>query len=445
MIAKNTILQASIDALSSEGKGICRIDGMVCFVEGGVPGDVLNIRILKATKNCLFAKIEEIITPSEHRTASDCPLFGKCGGCGYRHITYEYEWETKVKRVKDAFSRIGGMEAEPETLLQAEQLTGYRNKVQFPLTMEQGHVCYGFFRKNSHTIIPVTHCKNQSDEANKLASLVAAAVERDQISLYNEETGKGVLRHIVIKEAFGTGECMLILVVTRKPRGIEQLFSEVQKAFPKLTSIYLNYNKENTNRILGDKNKLYFGKKTLTDSFGHLRFLIGPQSFYQINKEQAKKLYDTAAAYAGEGDSLLDLYCGVGTIGLYLAGRFKKIVGIELVDEAIENAKANAQENNIENAEFYAGDAAEVLREMQFEHFSTVVVDPPRKGLSAESIEEIVQLQPQRLVYVSCDPATQARDAKILQEQGYTLQKLAVCDMFPRTVHVETCALFTKA
>lgn len=458
MLKKNDIISLEITGTTAEGNGVGRHDGMAIFVPAAAEGDLLQVKILKVCKNYAFGKIENLLTPSPTRIDIDCPQFYQCGGCTFRHISYAEECRTKAQRVADAIHRIGGFVDFPvQPLLPSEEADGYRNKAQYPIgTDKNGALTLGFFAQHSHRIVPCDHCQLQPTLFSAIAADFLSWAKEQKLTAYDETTGKGRLRHLYLRSAKATGKIMVCLVVngngipsSGKDNAEQSLVRTLTEKYPQIESIILNSNFENTNVILGKKCRTLWGKDTLTDTLCGLTFHISPLSFYQVNHDQAQRLYSLAADYAQlDGTQLLlDLYCGTGTIGLSMADRAKKLIGVEIIPQAIENAKQNAALNGKENCEFLCADAAQAAETLakRGERPDVVVLDPPRKGCDAALIDTVAQtMSPRRIVYVSCDPATLARDLKLFCEKGYTLQAVTPVDMFPRTAHVESVALLIK-
>lgn len=447
---KNEIFNVKIDSISSSGFGVCRIDGLVVFVADGVTGDEAQIKIIKKKKNYAVARVEKIIEKSPIRIESDCAVFKRCGGCAYRNISCEAETDIKKSLVEDAFERIGGMKKTIEEYIGADSRCRYRNKGQFPVSRENGRLNIGFFAAKTHKVVDCRDCLLQPEIFGKIIEETANFVERENISVYDEKTGKGLLRHIFLRIAEATDEVALCFVINgRTIEKIDKFVLAATEKFPQIKSISLNINREKTNVILGKENVKVWGQDTITDILCSLKFRISPQSFYQVNRAQAQRLYNKAIEYAGltGKENVIDLYCGAGTIGLCLAKKAKKVIGVEVVPQAIENAKENARLNSIDNAEFICADAekaAEILFE-NGEKVDVVIVDPPRKGLTPQLIDTVVNMSPDRVVYVSCDTATQARDCKIFSSLGYEVKNLSAVDMFPGTTHVETVCLLSRS
>ena len=444
LLEKNQLHTVTITGYSTEGMGIARVDQQVVFVHGAVRGEECVIRILKVLKNVAFARVEEILTQSEHRIEPDCPNYPACGGCDFRHLSYTEELEAKRLRLQDALQRIGGVDIQVAEILGSAETIHYRNKSQFPVSAE-GKA--GFYRARSHDVIPTTECLLQTPQAGAIAKAVEEYLREYAVPAYHEKTGKGLLRHIYVRTN-RAGEALVCLVINGKKLPHEdELVKRIRAACSETVGVVLNVNTKDTNVILGDTYRTLWGHDTLMDMLCGLEFCISIPSFYQVNRAQAERLYQKAVEYAhltGE-ETVLDLYCGAGTITLTMAQQAKRAIGAEIVPEAIENAKENAVRNGISNVEFFCGDAGDIAAKLERESLrpDVVVVDPPRKGLGEEVIEAIGKMAPDRVVYVSCDSGTLARDVKRFAEIGYTLQKATAVDMFPRTCHVETVALLS--
>lgn len=448
-LSKNDKIELTIDALTSEGSGVGRYNGLAVFVRGTVPQDKIIAHIIKRSKNYAIGIIDKILRPSPERIESDCPYSNKCGGCSFRHMTYDEELKYKKSRVQDALNRIGHLDIEVDEIIGADDLTHYRNKAQYPVDISDGEMFAGFYAYKSHRIIPCADCKLQPAEFEKGLEAFAKWIESENITSYNEQTGKGLLRHIYFRKGFATGEVMACAVINGNsiPNG-ELLVSLLREKVDGLTSVAVNINKEKTNVILGKETNIIWGEKYIRDNLLGKDFLISPNSFYQVNHNQCEKLYAKAKDFAGltGTETVLDLYCGVGTIGLTMAENVKQLVGIEIIPQAIENAKENAKINHITNAQFICADApkgAEILKK-QGVNPDIIILDPPRKGCEKSLFDTIEQLSPKKIVYVSCDSATLARDLAILKEKGYEAKKVSAVDMFPRTPHVECVTLIEK-
>lgn len=443
---KNDIFTTQITSYTSEGLGICRINEMAVFVPETAVGDILEVRITKVMKSYAYGKKERIITASASRTDIDCPAFPRCGGCDFRHISYEEELLFKKRRVEDALRHITGIDLLPEKIIGAEKICFYRNKAQFPVKMYDGKPELGFYRERSHDIIPIDLCRIQRSECKDIISALKQWMKEYDIPPYDETTLTGTVRHLYVRSSSASGEFLVCIVTNTDvlPRA-EVLTNYITKACPAVGGIVHNINKSSGNKILGDEYKTVYGRDYIYDNIGNLRFKISARSFFQVNTEQAYKLYLQAKEYAGltGKENVVDLYCGTGTIGLFMADSAKKVFGMEIIPEAIADAKQNAAFNGISNAEFRVGDAADFDGSVFGKDNSDciVFVDPPRKGLTEKLICTIADMKPVKTVYISCDPATMARDLKLFIQKGYTPVKCTAVDMFPRTRHVESVAL----
>ena len=449
-LKKNDDIRLEITAFTSMGSGIGRYENMAVFVDGTAPGDEITAHIIKVKKNYAVGKLQKLHRKSKMRIQSDCEADARCGGCAYRHIKYESELEIKKQTVTDAMKRIGGIDLECEEILSIKEPEYYRNKAQIPVGMSpEGKIMTGFYSKKSHRIIDCDVCKLQHRDFPGLVEAVKQYVYENPVTIYNEETGEGLLRHIYLRQGVKTGETMVCLVINGDtiPKK-ERLVKKLLDTGIDIKSVVLNKNKKDTNVVLGEACETIYGSDFIEDELCSLRFRISPLSFYQVNPEGTELLYKRARDYAGltGGEILLDLYCGAGTIGMTMAEKAKQVIGVEIVPQAIENAKENARLNGIENVRFICDDAKGAANTLYDEGIrpDVVVVDPPRKGCSREVLETIAKMLPERVVYVSCDPATLARDCAVMRELGYEVNKLSAVDMFPRTVHVESVALLSR-
>ena len=448
-LSKNDDIKLNIDSLTSEGSGIGRYDGFAVFVRGVVPGDEITAHIIKCFKNYAIAIVKDIIKPSKYRIESDCPVSDKCGGCSFRNVSYDEELKYKRTRVNDALERIGKLDIEVEEIIGADCTQNYRNKAQYPVSICDGELFAGFYAYKSHRIICCDDCKLQPIEFKAGLDAFRIWAEKADITSYDENTGKGLLRHIYFRKGFATGDIMACAVINsgKLPQS-ELLVSLLKEKVAGLKSVVININREKSNVILGKGSKTLWGDDYISDELLGKKFVISPNSFYQVNHAQCEKLYSKARDYANLGgdEVLLDLYCGVGTIGLTMADSVKQLVGIEIIPQAIENAKINAKLNNIDNAKFICADApkgAEILKSEGIKP-DVIILDPPRKGCAPSLFDTVCQMNPKRIVYVSCDSSTLARDLKILEEKGYKTKKVSAVDMFPRTPHIETVVLLSK-
>ena len=444
-LEKGSIYTAVIDGYSSEGLGIARVNGAVVFVPHAVRGEEIDLRITKVMKTSCAGEIVKIHNPSPERMEPECPYAGKCGGCAYRHLTYPEELWAKRQRVQDALTRIGGLDLTVEEILGAKNPEHYRNKSQYPVGAD-GSI--GFFQARTHKVVPIRRCLIQTEAADRTAQAVGEWMRRYKISAYDETTGKGLVRHVCVRvNRKGESLCCVVVNGNKVPREPE-LAAYVTAAVPHTVGVLLNSNTRRGNVILGDKYRTLFGRNYLMDTLCGLEFKLSMPSFYQVNRDQAEVLYGKALEFAGltGNETVLDLYCGIGTITLCLAKAAKRVIGAEIVPPAIRDAKENALRNHIENAEFFCGDAADIAAKLESDGLrpDVVTVDPPRKGLAPEVIASVAAMGPEKVVYVSCDPATLGRDVKIFREFGYEAKRAAAVDMFPGTAHVETVCLLSK-
>lgn len=444
-LEKGSIYTAVIDGYSSEGLGIARVNGAVVFVPHAVRGEEIDLRITKVMKTSCAGEIVKIHNPSPERMEPECPYAGKCGGCAYRHLTYPEELWAKRQRVQDALTRIGGLDLTVEEILGAKNPEHYRNKSQYPVGAD-GSI--GFFQARTHKVVPIRRCLIQTEAADRTAQAVGEWMRRYKISAYDETTGKGLVRHVCVRvNRKGESLCCVVVNGNKVPREPE-LAAYVTAAVPHTVGVLLNSNTRRGNVVLGDKYRTLFGRNYLMDTLCGLEFKLSMPSFYQVNRDQAEVLYGKALEFAGltGNETVLDLYCGIGTITLCLAKAAKRVIGAEIVPPAIRDAKENALRNHIENAEFFCGDAADIAAKLESDGLrpDVVTVDPPRKGLAPEVIASVAAMGPEKVVYVSCDPATLGRDVKIFREFGYEAKRAAAVDMFPGTAHVETVCLLSK-
>ena len=444
-LAKNQEHTVTIEGYGEGGMGVARIDGRVVFVHGALRGEKCRVLILKTLKSVAFAKVLEVIEPSSERITPDCPYFPRCGGCTYRHIRYEEELRLKKQRVQDNLSRIGGSDVTVEEILGAQDTLRYRNKAQYPVSKD-GAV--GFYRARTHEVIECEHCLLVRPEADAAAEALREYMQSCRVAGYDEKTGRGLVRHLYIRSNAAGESLICVLVNGDKLPKEDRLVTLLRDACPKCTGIVLGTNTKKGNVILGDRYRTLWGSDRLEDTLCGKTFRLSVPSFYQVNRVQAERLYAKAIEFAGltGQETVLDLYCGAGTITLALSDHAKKVLGAEIVPEAIDDARENAARNGVKNAEFFCGDASDVAKKLARENLrhDVITVDPPRKGLAADVVESIAEMQPGRVVYVSCDSATMARDVKRLADLGYTAQRACAVDMFPRADHVETICLLSK-
>ena len=443
-LAKNQEHTVTIEGYGEGGMGVARIDGRVVFVHGALRGEKCRVLILKTLKSVAFAKVLEVIEPSSERITPDCPYFPRCGGCTYRHIRYEEELRLKKQRVQDNLSRIGGSDVTVEEILGARDTLRYRNKAQYPVSKD-GAV--GFYRARTHEVIECEHCLLVKPEADAAAEALREYMQSCRVAGFDEKTGRGLVRHLYIRSNAAGESLVCVLVNGDKLPKEDRLVTLLRDACPKCAGIVLGTNTKKGNVILGDRYRTLWGSERLEDTLCGKTFRLSVPSFYQVNRVQAERLYAKAIEFAGltGQETVLDLYCGAGTITLALSDHAKKVLGAEIVPEAIDDARENAARNGVKNAEFFCGDASDVAKKLARENLrpDVITVDPPRKGLAADVVESIAEMQPGRVVYVSCDSATMARDVKRLADLGYTAQRACAVDMFPRADHVETVVLLS--
>lgn len=450
---KNDLVEVLIEDLSEEGQGIGKADGFTLFIKDALPGDRILAKILKVKKNYGFARMEEIREASPHRVEPVCKHHKACGGCQLQALSYEEQLKFKQNKVWNHLKRIGGFDEIPmEPAAGLDNPFHYRNKAQFPVGYDkEKNLVTGFYAARTHSIIPNMECCLGVDVNKTILEIVLDTMKEYGVTAYDETTGKGLVRHILIRYGFTTKEIMVCIIINGKKLPYEQVFIDRLCKLDGMTGISLNFNTENTNVIMGEKCRTIWGTDYITDYIGDIRYQISPLSFYQVNPAQTKKMYDLVREFAGltGTETVWDLYCGIGTISLYLAGMAKQVYGVEIVPQAIEDAKNNARINNITNAEFYVGKAEEVVPDFYKKaggnlHPEVIVVDPPRKGCDTALLETIVKMAPERVVYVSCDSSTLARDLKYLCGEGYELKRVQVVDNFCMTVHVECVTMLQK-
>ena len=453
-LQKNQILTLCIERLSSDGSGVAHSpDGETVFVPGAAPGDEADVRIVKDCKRYAFGILDHLRTPSPDRIPVDCAVAGPCGGCSLRHLDYTAELRAKQENVTDAFRRIGGLDVPVLDICPSPEVDRYRNKVQFPVGLDKnGNPCIGFYAGRTHRIVPCPDCKLQPGVLNDIGNALCRFFAENGIQPYNEETGRGLVRHIFLRRGAHSGQIMVCLVCTRPnfPHA-DALCTRLREQFADIATILLNVNSKNTNVILGTETHTLYGPGYIEDTLCGVPVQLGPLSFYQVNTLAAERLYGIAAQYAQltPDDLLLDLYCGMGTIGLSMVDHCRELVGVEIVPEAIESAKANAArmgDSVAAKSRFFCADAGQAATRLAAEglHPDVVMLDPPRKGCDEATLSAVVRMAPRRVVYVSCNPATAARDAAWLEQNGYHAEKVQPVDLFPRTKHCEAVLLLTK-
>lgn len=448
MLKKNEEHIVNIVDQGIDGEGIAKIDGITVFVYGAIKGEKVKIVITKVLSSFAYAKLLEVIVESESRAELDCPTFKRCGGCSLRHMEYNKTLEIKTSIVKNCLTKELGYEPAVNNCIGMESPLYYRNKLQYPVGIDKnGKAVMGIFAKRTHEIIETKHCLIQDEESQNIANYLFELLLEHSIQPYNEKNRSGVVRHIIIRKARKTNEIMVIIVTnTYELNDAEQIAKELTSKFKNIATIIQNINNKNTNVILGEKVNVLFGNGYIEDYLGEYKFRISPLSFYQVNPIQTEVLYNKAVEYAelAGDETIYDLYCGIGTIGIFASKNVKKIYGIEVIPQAIENAKENAKINGIQNSEYFVGNVENVLPELvQKSEADVVFIDPPRKGCEQKVLDTLLDVKPKKIVYISCNPATLARDIKILQNK-YELGKIQPVDMFPYTSHIETIAVLNN-
>lgn len=448
MLEKNQIYEAVITDYTTEGQGIAHIEGITVFIPNAIAGERVKVRIETLRKTWAAGKITEILEKSPHRVNRECPVAKLCGGCNFWHMDYQEELRLKAQRVQTCLNRLAGEQLTQMPILAAPTCHGYRNKAQYPVSSKKGRAYAGFFRAGTHDVVENSRCLILPRETDLVKDTVIDYVNQYRISTYDEENHRGLLRHIYVRRGAVSGQILVCLVVNGEglPHA-EQLVEELKK-IPGFTTLVLSVNTRKGNAVLGDRFITLYGPGFIEDTLCGLNFRLSPRSFYQVNHHQAQRLYQTAIDQAGitKKDTVLDLYCGVGTITLAMAASAGRVLGVEVIPQAVEDARDNARRNGIQNAQFFCGDAGQAALELEKQgiHPDVITVDPPRKGLNADTIEAICRMSPRRLVYVSCDPATLARDVSALKDRGFHLQSAQAADLFPRCAHVETVVLLSK-
>ena len=448
MLEKNQIYETTVTDYTTEGQGIAHIDGITVFIPNAIVGERVRVRIESLRKTWAAGKITEILEKSPHRVSRECPVAKLCGGCDFWHMDYTEETRLKADRVKTCLNRMAGEQLEEIPILAAPTCHGYRNKAQYPVSSKKGRAYAGFFRAGTHDVVENSRCLILPRETDAVKDTVVDYVNQYHIPAYDEIAHKGLLRHIYVRRGAVSGQILVCLVcngerIPHVPELVERL-----KKIPGFTTLVLSVNTKKGNAVLGDKFITLYGPGFIEDTLCGLQFRLSPRSFYQVNHHQAQRLYQAAIDQAAitKEDLVLDLYCGVGTITLAMAASAGKVIGVEVVEQAVEDARDNAKRNGIENAEFFCGDAGQAALRLEQQGIrpDVITVDPPRKGLNADTIEAITRMAPKRLVYVSCDPATLARDVALLKQRGFTLKSAQAADLFPRCAHVETVVLLSK-
>lgn len=459
MLEKNDTVTVTIEDVSMNGEGIGKSNGYTLFVKDAIVGDVAQVKVTKVKKTYGYARLMKLITPSADRVEAKCPIARQCGGCQIQEMSYESQLKFKQKLVKSNLERLGGIMPgtyEMCPIIGMEEPWHYRNKAQFPVGVNrEGRLCMGFYAGRTHSIIETERCFLGDAVNERVLSAVRIYMEENRITAYNEETGTGAVRHILIRKGFKTGQVMVCVVINARSLKVSDKLVDRLKTIDGMTSVSVSINRKNTNVIMGNEIRVLWGKPYIEDYIGDILYRISPLSFFQVNPVQTEKLYEKALEFAGltGEETVWDLYCGIGTISLFLARNCKKVYGVEIIPQAIENARENAEINGITNAEFFVGKSEEILPQFYENEYKrtgikptadVIVVDPPRKGCEETLLRTIVDMEPERVVYVSCDSATLARDLKFLAEHGYQVKKVQAVDQFGHTVHVETVCLMSR-
>ena len=444
-VQKNDIIDIIFEDLTHDGSGVAKVDGYPLFIPNGLPGEKAKVKVVKTNKNYGFGRLLELQEKSPYRVDAPCPIYKECGGCQLQHLSYEGQKQIKHKHVKDVLTRIGKINTIVHPTIGMSEPWRYRNKAQVPIGEQEGGLIGGFYQQRSHQIINMEECLIQQEENDVVVKRVKEICNKYGVKAYNESNHKGDLRHIMVRRGLVTGEIMVVLI-TRTSEIVHKnkIVDEIVNNIPFVKSIIHNVNNKKTNVIMGDTTKVLWGEETITDYIGDVKFAISARSFYQVNPEQTKVLYNKALEYAdlkGE-ENVIDAYCGIGTISLFLAKKAKQVFGVEIVPQAIEDAKRNAELNDIHNVDFAVGKAEEVIPAWykRGNEADVLVVDPPRKGCDDALLQTIIEMQPKKMVYVSCNPATLARDLRVLEDGGYQTLEVQPVDMFPQTMHVECVA-----
>lgn len=446
MLEKNRIYEAVITDYTTEGQGIAHIEGITVFIPNAIAGERVKVRIETLRKTWAAGKITEILEKSPHRVNRECPVAKLCGGCNFWHMDYQEELRLKAQRVQTCLNRLAGEQLTQMPIFAAPTCHGYRNKAQYPVSSKKGRAYAGFFRAGTHDVVENSRCLILPSQTDLVKDTVIDYVNQYRVSTYDEENHRGLLRHIYVRRGAVSGQILVCLVVNGEGLPYAEQLVEGLKKIPGFTTLVLSVNTRKGNAVLGDRFITLYGPGFIEDTLCGLNFRLSPRSFYQVNHHQAQQLYQTVIDQAGitKKDTVLDLYCGVGTITLAMAASAGRVLGVEVIPQAVEDARDNARRNGIQNAQFFCGDAGQAALELERQGIQpdVITVDPPRKGLNADAIEAICRMSPRRLVYVSCDPATLARDVSALKERGFHLQSAQAADLFPRCAHVESiCCL----
>jgi len=448
MLTKNQIYETVIEDYTAEGQGVAHIEGCAVFIPNAIAGERCAVRIEKAGKTWAAGKMTEILEKSPHRVNRECPVAKLCGGCDFWHMDYEEESRLKADRVRQCLNRLAGENLQDLPILAAPDCHGYRNKAQYPVAVKKGRAYAGFFKAGTHEVVENSRCLILPEETDRVKDGVIDYVNQFHVSVYDETAHKGLLRHIYVRRGAVSGQILVCLAVNgRKIPHVPELIARLQK-IPGFATLVLSVNTKQGNAVLGDEFITLYGPGYIEDTLCGLHFRLSPRSFYQVNHHQAQRLYEAAISQAEitKKDTVLDLYCGVGTITLAMASAAGKVIGVEVIPQAVEDAKDNAKRNGIENAAFFCGDAGQAALALEAKGIKAdvVIVDPPRKGLNADTVEALARFAPRRIVYVSCDPATLARDVALLKQRGYAVKNAMAADLFPRCSHVESIVCLSR-
>ena len=449
MLTKNEIYEAIITDYTSEGQGVAHIDGCAVFIPNAIAGEKVLVRIEVAKKTWAAGKITQILEKSPHRVNRECEVAKLCGGCDFWHMDYVEESRLKAERVRNCLNRLGGESLDAVPILGAPDCHGYRNKAQYPVARKKGRAYAGFYKAGTHEVVENRRCRILPEETDRVKDVVMDYVNRFKVPVYDEVTHTGLLRHIYVRRGAVSGQNLVCLVCNGEKLPKVHVLTAMLREIPGFTTLVLAVNTRKGNAILGDTFITLHGPGYIEDTLCGMNFRLSPRSFYQVNHHQAQRLYQAAIEQAGitRDDLVLDLYCGVGTITLAMAKAAGRVLGVEVIEQAVEDARDNARRNGIDNVEFFCGDAGQAAASLEAQGIrpDVIVVDPPRKGMDLSAIEAICRMSPRRLVYVSCDPATLASDVALLKERGFTLKTAQAADMFPRCAHVETVVLMSRA
>ncbi len=448
-VEKNKIYDVEVTGITHEGLGVAKVDNFPIFIKNALPGESINVKVIAIKKNFAVGKVLEIYKENEFRVEPKCPIYHECGGCNLQHLSYFGQLQIKTNMVKETLKRIGNIKTTVHECIGMENSWKYRNKTQVPFGLNNNEVVAGFYKQNTHDIIDMESCDIQDKTTDEIINYIKKLSKKYHLIPYDELTHSGNLRHIIVRFGFVTNEYMVTFVIKENTINNEkELINELTIKFPMIKSIILNINNQKTNTIMGDKTKVLYGEEYIYDLIGDVKFAISSSSFYQVNPVQTKKLYDKVLEYAKlkGNETIIDAYCGIGTIGLYLSKKAKAIYGVEIVAKAIEDAKLNAQLNHFTNAHYEVGKAEVIIKKWQEENIEAdvIIIDPPRKGCDEALLNTIIEMKIPKIVYVSCDPATLARDLKVLTENNYEVIEVQPVDMFPQTTHVECVVLLVR-